>query len=94
MEKKLNTSIEKDFLKNHQIKIMGYQSNIHHDIQLSMNEIAPLWYKFRDAEPKQSAYLHIQYCEMIQEAIWMNETNEAFRLLVEGIQRYDAIHEA
>jgi hypothetical protein len=73
---------------------MGYHLNNHHDIQLSINEIAPLWYKFRDAEPQENADLHMQYCEMIQEAIWLNETNEAFRLLAEGIQWYDSIHEA
>ena len=74
---------------------MGYYLNSYHEnIHLSINEIAPLWYKFRDAEPQQNADLHMQYCELIQEAIFLNETNEAFRLLAEGIHWVDSIHEA
>jgi len=70
------------------------RDNSHESIQLSMNEIAPLWHRFQNAEPQNNTDLYMQYCELIQEAIWRNQTSEAFHLLVEGIQWYDAVNEA
>jgi len=66
----------------------------HTMIQLTINEIAPLWIKFRDAEPRQQEDLHLIYCEMIQDAMCHDETNEAFRLLAEGIHWCDSLNEA
>ena len=73
---------------------MAHNDNDHSMIHLTSKEIAPLWYKFRDIEPKQNAALHMMYCEMIQEAMCHDQTDEAFRLLVEGIQWYDSVNEA
>ena len=63
-------------------------------IHLTMKEIAPLWCKFNSVEPLKNADLHIQYCEMIQDAIWRNKTSEAFYLLVEGFKWYDSTIDA
>ena len=70
-------------------------ASIHHTlVQLSMKEVAPLWYKFRDAAPPAGDDVHLQYCELIQEAIGHNQVSEAFGLLVEGLRWCELAAEA
>ena len=57
---------------------------------LGIKIIAPLWFAFRDLAVRDSKDLHVQYCELIQDAMIRQDFNEAYRLLSEGMARYDA----
>jgi hypothetical protein len=66
-----------------------YTLKTNHKIILTINDIARVWYRFRSIDPGEHAALHAEYCEMIQEAIKIEDGNEALRLLGEAIAWYN-----
>ena len=58
-------------------------------ITLTFRDIKRIWHKFRDYQPEKNLEIHLIYCEEIIKAIGINDTNETFRLLSEGVQFFN-----